>query len=218
MVSPYTAQLHLGMVDVFSTQIRDILQVFHIAHIGFWKKGLDWLDDRKRWKRWDVFSAVAMGGGGGGTVICRLLGVKIGVGNVEKNTVNYRKNCFLRMFAGMRSRKKNAFFLHGSSIFEFLVLCCMQPLGCVMCKKHCKYREKIAFGAMWKHLFNPNGRVTLLRFIWGLFWPSLRHFRVILGHFGPMFGPTTYWVSWKAICWVYLGPSGNAFHSPEPFR
>ena len=26
------------------------------------------------------------------------------------------------------------FFLHGSSIFEFLVLCCLQPLGCVMCK------------------------------------------------------------------------------------
>ena len=66
----------------------------------------------------------------------------------KKNTVNYRKNCFLRMFAGMRSRKKNAFFLHGSSSFEFLVLCCMQPLGCVMCKKHCKYGEKIAFGAM----------------------------------------------------------------------
>ena len=83
------------------------------------------------------FSAVAMGGVEGGTVICRLLAVKIGVGNVQKNTVNY-----------MRSRKKNAFFLHGSSIFEFLVLCCMQPLGCVMCKKHCKYREKIAFGAM----------------------------------------------------------------------
>ena len=38
------------------------------------------------------------------------------------------------------------FFLHGSSIFEFLVLCCMQPLGCVMCKKHCKYRE--TFGSM----------------------------------------------------------------------
>ena len=38
------------------------------------------------------------------------------------------------------------FFLHGSSIFEFLVLCCMQPLGCVMCKKHCNYRE--TFGAM----------------------------------------------------------------------
>ena len=30
--------------------------------------------------------------------------------------------------------------------FEFLVLCCMQPLGCVMCKKHCNYRE--TFGAM----------------------------------------------------------------------
>jgi hypothetical protein len=80
-------------------------------------------------------------------VICRLLGVKIGVGNVQENIVNY-KNCFLRMFAGMYSRKKNAFFLHGISIFEFLVLCCMQPVGCVMCKKHCTYREKIAFGAM----------------------------------------------------------------------
>ena len=44
--------------------------------------------------------------------------------------------------------KKNVLFPHGSSIFEFLVLCCMQPPGCVMCKKHCKYREKIAFGAM----------------------------------------------------------------------
>ena len=49
---------------------------------------------------------------------------------------------------GVMCVKKNAFFLHGSSIFEFLVLCCMPPLGCVMCKKHCKYREKIAFGAM----------------------------------------------------------------------
>ena len=37
------------------------------------------------------------------------------------------------------------FFLHGSSTFEFLVLCCMQPLGCVMCKKHCKYREKLTY-------------------------------------------------------------------------
>jgi hypothetical protein len=40
------------------------------------------------------------GGVGGGTVICRLLEVKIGVGNVQKNAVNYRKNCFLRMFCG----------------------------------------------------------------------------------------------------------------------
>ena len=39
-----------------------------------------------------------------------------------------------------------------------------------MCKKHCKYREKIAFGAIYNHFFNPNGRVTLLRFIWGVFW------------------------------------------------
>ena len=99
--------------------------------------------------------AVAMGGVGGGTVICRLLGVKIGVGNVQKNTVNYRKNCFLRMFAGMRSRKKNAFFLHGSSIFEFLVLCCMQPLGCVMCKKHCKYREKNCLRSNVEASFQP---------------------------------------------------------------
>ena len=138
--------------------------------------------------------------------------------------------------------------------------------------------------------FNPNGRVSLLRFIWGVFWaypasfqgqvggfvwqftillgvyfgPILRHFRfrvklgvlfgnlrfcwayigplrayvrpynilgqlegfisgsswgfclaiydfvgLILGHFGPMLGPATYWVIWKAICWAYLGPSGH---------
>ena len=88
------------------------------------------------------------GGVGGGTVICRLLGVKIGVGNVQKNTVNYRKKCLLRMLAGMRSRKENAFFPAWELNFAFLVLCCMQPLGCVMCIKHCKYREKIAFGAM----------------------------------------------------------------------
>ena len=50
--------------------------------------------------------------------------------------------------SGVMCVKKTVFFLHGSSILEFLVLCCMQPLGCVMCKKHCKYREKIAFGAM----------------------------------------------------------------------
>ena len=43
---------------------------------------------------------------------------------------------------GDRCAKKNASFLHGSSIFDFLVLCCMQPLGCVIRKKQCKYREK----------------------------------------------------------------------------
>ena len=32
----------------------------------------------------ETLSAAAMGGGGGGRVICRLLGVKIGVGNVQK--------------------------------------------------------------------------------------------------------------------------------------
>ena len=32
---------------------------------------------------------------------------------------------------------------------------------------------------------------------------------LILGHFGPMFGPTAYSVSWRAICWPYLGPSGH---------
>ena len=32
---------------------------------------------------------------------------------------------------------------------------------------------------------------------------------LILGDFGPMFGPTTYWVSWRAICWPYLGSSGH---------
>ena len=58
------------------------------------------------------------------------------------------------------------FVLHGSSIFEFLVPCCLQPLGCVMCKKHCNYRE--TFGAMWKHFFNPNERECFLRMFAGM--------------------------------------------------
>ena len=50
------------------------------------------------------------------------------------------------------------FFLHGSSIFEFLVLCCMQPLGCVMCKKHCKYREIVKHSEQCRSIFStPTG-------------------------------------------------------------
>ena len=55
------------------------------------------------------------------------------------------------------------------------------------------------------------------------FGPILRHFRFKLGvlfsnlrfcwaYIGPLrakFGPTTYWVSWRAICWVYFVPSGH---------
>jgi hypothetical protein len=52
-------------------------------------------------------------------VICRLLGVKIGVGNVQKNIVNYRTKCFLRMFAGMRSREKTRFSCMGAQFLNF---------------------------------------------------------------------------------------------------
>ena len=52
-----------------------------------------------------------------------------------------------------------------------------------MCKKHCKYREKIAFGAIYNHFFNPNGRVTLLRFIWGVFWAYPASFQGQVGGF-----------------------------------
>ena len=50
--------------------------------------------------------------------------------------------------------------------FEFLVLCCLQPLGCVMCKKYCNYRE--TFGAMQKHFFNPKERDCFLRMFAGM--------------------------------------------------
>ena len=52
---------------------------------GGWRKALETL---RRFRR-------QLWGGWGGRVICRLLGVKIGVGNVQKNTVNYSKNCSL---------------------------------------------------------------------------------------------------------------------------
>ena len=48
-----------------------------------------------------------MGGLGGGTVICRLLGVKIG------------ENCFLRMSAGMHPRKKMCFSCMGAQFLNF---------------------------------------------------------------------------------------------------
>ena len=44
---------------------------------------------------------------------------------------------------------------------------------------------------------------------WGFCLAIYDFVGLILGHFGPMFGPTTYWVSWRAICWAYLGPSGH---------
>ena len=50
---------------------------------------------------------------------------------------------------------------------------------------------------------------------WGFCLAIYDFVELILGHFGPMFGPTTYSVSWRAICWAYLGPSGHigSFHS-----
>ena len=94
------------------------------------------------------FFCSSHGGVGGGHGDLQTFGGQNRCWKCAKKHCKLQEKLLLRMFAGMRSRKKNAFFLHGSSIFEFLVLCCMQPLGCVMCKKHCKYREKIAFGAM----------------------------------------------------------------------
>ena len=44
---------------------------------------------------------------------------------------------------------------------------------------------------------------------WGFCLAIYDFVGLILGHFGPMFGPTTYSVSWRAICWAYLGPSGH---------
>ena len=62
----------------------------------------------------------------------RLLGVKIGVGNVQENTVNYRTNCFLRMFVGMHSRKKTRFSCMGTQFLNFwcYVACSLWDVWC----------------------------------------------------------------------------------------
>ena len=44
---------------------------------------------------------------------------------------------------------------------------------------------------------------------WGFCLAIYDFVGLILGHFRPMLGPATYWVSWRAICWAYLGPSGH---------
>ena len=44
---------------------------------------------------------------------------------------------------------------------------------------------------------------------WGFCLAIYDFVGLILGHFGPMFGPTTYSVSWRAICWPYLGPKAK---------
>ena len=44
---------------------------------------------------------------------------------------------------------------------------------------------------------------------WGFCLAIYDFVGLILGHFGPMFGPTTYSVSWRAICWPYLGHIGS---------
>ena len=80
------------------------------------------------WRVWDLFwwwrkaletlRRFFCGSHGGrvgrGTVICRLLGVKIGVRNVQKNTVNYRKNVSCACLRGCVRVKKI-----GSSILNF---------------------------------------------------------------------------------------------------
>ena len=47
---------------------------------------------------------------------------------------------------------------------------------------------------------------------WGFCLAIYDFVGLILGHFGPMFGPTTFSVSWRAICWPYLGSSGILGH------
>ena len=157
--------IYFQLISSYFQLISIYFQLTHQHELQLPETLLRLSDDGKRWKRWDVFSAVAMGGVGGvggAWWFADSWGSK-SVGNVQKNTVNYRKNCFLRMFAGMRSRKKNAVFLHGSSIFEFLVLCCMQPLGCVMCKKHCKYREKNCLRSNVEASFQPQRKNDVIK-------------------------------------------------------
>ena len=109
-------------------------------------------------------------------------------------------------------------------MFESLVLCCMQPLGCVMCKKHCKYLWKNCLRSNVEAFFQPQPESNVLEIhlgcilglscvisgsSWGFCLAIYDFVGLILGHFGPKFGPTTYWVSWRAICWVYFVPSGH---------
>ena len=59
-------------------------------------------------------------GGGGGTDL-QIFGFQMGVEEVQKNTVNYSKNCFLGSITRSQVAAKSAFYLHESHILSFLL-------------------------------------------------------------------------------------------------
>ena len=90
-----------------------------------------------------------MGGVGGGHGDLQTFGGQNRCWKCAKKRCKLQEKLLLaHVLRGCIRVKQTRFSCMGAQCLNFWCICCMQPLGCVMWKKHCKYREKIAFGAM----------------------------------------------------------------------
>ena len=103
------------------------------------------------------------GGGGGGGTDLQILGFPNGCWGGAKNTVNYSKNCSLGENYKESSCCKKCVLREPN--FVVFVVSREADLKRAMCKKHCKYREKLAC----KHVC-----IQLLHFVFSSFYIAPR--------------------------------------------